>query len=136
MKTTDNLATFTKAQGSAFIGGMVDYLTMIFFTELFHVHYTLSIIIGGIIGSVVNFSINKQWTFRSKDNPYSNSVNIQSLRFVLVVINSIVMKDLGTYLITNQLHLDYKIGRLMVDLFVSLIFNFTLQKYWVFKKVI
>jgi putative flippase GtrA len=136
MKTPVDLATFSKAQGSAFIGGMVDYLTMIFFTELFHVHYTLSIIIGGIIGAVVNFSINKQWTFRSKDHPYSHSVNIQSLRFVLVVVNSIVMKDLGTYLITNHLHLDYKIGRLMVDLFVSLIFNFTLQKYWVFKKVI
>ncbi len=130
------LLVFSKAQVSAFIGGTVDYLTMIFFTEVFHVHYTHSIIISGIIGAVVNFSLNKGWTFRAKKRPYKNSFRIQLLRFSLVVINSIVLKSIGTYSITTFLHVDYKISRLITDLIVSLAFNFTLQKNWVFKKVL
>jgi len=136
MNPHGNVATFSKAQVSAFIGGMVDYSIMVFFTEVFHLHYTLSIVIGGIIGSIVNFGLNKHWTFYSKKTPYKLSAFNQSLRFILIVINSIFMKDTGTYLITNYLLIDYKISRLMVDLFVSLAFNFTLQKYWVFKKII
>lgn len=131
----NRLITFTKAQLSAFIGGITDYLIMIFFTEVFHVPYTISITIGGIIGAVVNFNLNKMWTFSSKDVPYKNSTHIQLLKFVLVVLNSIFLKTVGTYLITRYGGLDYKISRLITDLFVSIVFNYSLQKFWVFKKV-
>jgi len=125
---------FIKAQLSAFIGGMIDYAIMIFFTEVFHVHYTISIVIGGVIGAVVNFSLNNKWAFHSKDKQYENSMQKQLMKFVLVVINSIFLKSLGTYAITSFLMIDYKIGRLITDLFVSIGFNYTLQRYWVFKK--
>lgn len=125
---------FLKAQMSAFIGGLVDYLVMIFFTEVFHVHYTLSIAIGGVVGAIVNFSINKKWTFHSQGIPYQHSLARQFLKFVAVVINSIVLKAAGTYGITTFLGLDYKISRIITDLIVSIGFNYTLQKYWVFKK--
>lgn len=125
---------FLKAQMSAFIGGLVDYFVMIFFTEVFAVHYTLSIAIGGIIGAIVNFSINKSWSFRSKVIPYKNPAIIQFLKFAAVVINSIILKSSGTYAITTLLGLDYKISRIITDLIVSLGFNYTLQKFWVFKK--
>jgi putative flippase GtrA len=136
MNAHEPVVTFSKAQISAFIGGIVDYSIMVFFTEVFHLHYTLSIVIGGVIGSIVNFGLNKHWTFHSEKTPYKHSAFNQSLRFILVVINSIIMKDAGTYLITTFLLIDYRISRLIVDLFVSLVFNFTLQKYWVFKKTI
>jgi putative flippase GtrA len=134
MKTLNRILIFSKAQVSAFIGGLVDYGTMVFFTEIFYVHYTISIVIGGIIGSIVNYSLNKHWTFRSNDSSYIHSRNKQIVRFTVVVLNSIFLKDLGTYLITKYINLDYKISRIIVDLTVSLVFNFTLQKYWVFKK--
>lgn len=134
-KTLEKLFVFAKAQVSAFIGGMSDYAIMVFFTEVFHVHYTISIAIGGTIGAIVNFALNKTWTFRSKNVPYKNSIYKQMLKFVMVVVNSILLKSSGTYLITTFLHIDYKISRLIVDLIVSLLFNYTLQRYWVFKKV-
>ena len=119
---------------SAFIGGMTDYAIMVFFTEAFQVHYTVSIVIGGVIGAVVNFSLNHKWTFRSGNEAYKNSMRKQLLKFVLVVINSIFLKSTGTYAITNFLGIDYKISRIITDLFVSIGFNYTLQRYWVFKK--
>jgi putative flippase GtrA len=128
------LVVFGKAQVSAFIGGVTDYAIMVFFTEFFQLHYTISIAIGGVIGAVVNFSLNHKWTFRSGDAAYKNSMRKQLIRFVLVVINSIFLKSMGTYGITTFLGLDYKISRLITDLFVSIGFNYTLQRYWVFKK--
>lgn len=134
MAIIERLFVFAKAQVSSFVGGIVDYLVMIFFTEVFHLHYTLSIAIGGIIGAIVNFSVNKKWTFRSKEQPYHFSGLSQILRFVLVVMNSIILKASGTYFFTTFMKIDYKIGRIMTDLLVSLVFNYTLQKHWVFKK--
>jgi len=136
---TNNLVqrifVFAKAQVSAFMGGITDYAIMVFITEVFHVHYTISIAIGGILGAVVNFSLNRYWTFPTKELRYKNSINKQLFKFVLVVLNSILLKSSGTYFITTFLKIDYKISRIIVDLFVSIAVNYNLQKLWVFKTV-
>lgn len=125
-----SIYTFGKAQFSAFVGGMFDYALMIMLTEFGHLHYTKSIVISGIFGAVINFSLNRYWTFKNRDV----SKRKQLRRFVFVVLGSIALKSSGTYLLTELLKLDYKISRLCIDAVVSLGFNFTLQKYWVFKK--
>ncbi|HLP20314.1 MAG TPA: GtrA family protein [Chitinophagales bacterium] len=122
--------TFAKAQASAFIGGLFDYGLMILLTEYGHLHYTKSIVISGMFGAIVNFSLNRYWTFKAHDV----SKRTQLAKFVVVVLGSIALKSSGTYMLTELLHLDYKISRLCIDAVVSLGFNFTLQKYWVFKK--
>jgi putative flippase GtrA len=129
------LLVFGKAQVSAFIGGLVDYLLMIFITEFFGVHYVFSIGIGGVAGAIVNFMLNRNWTFISKDFDYHSSLERQLLKFILVLLNSILLKSSGTYFFTTFLHTDYKISRIMTDLLVSILLNYTLQKHWVFKKV-
>lgn len=134
IKLPEKLHVFIKAQFSSFLGGVVDYFIMVFFTEIFHLHYTISIAIGGVIGAIVNFSLNKKWTFYSKDIPYKNSMSEQLIKFILVVLNSILLKASGTYLITTFLGLDYRISRIATDLFVSIALNYTMQKYWVFRK--
>lgn len=125
-----SLLIFFKAQASAFIGGIVDYIVMILCTEWFGIYYPISILLSGMIGAVVNFSINRHWTYQSLDK----KLRSQLLRFLLVVIGSIVLKSAGTYFFTTWLRIDYKIGRVITDLIVSLGFNYTLQTYWVFKK--
>lgn len=120
---------FVRAQTSAFIGGMVDYAFMIVLTEFLHIHYTISIIISGLIGAVVNFSINRKWTFHAEDG----RINAQVVRFAMVVLGSVLLKSSGTYFFTTWLVIDYKISRIMTDLIVSLGFNYTLQTLWVFR---
>jgi putative flippase GtrA len=128
------LLTFSKAQIAAFSGGTVDYLIMIGLTEFAHFHYTYSIILSGIIGAYFNFKLNKSWTFVSSELAYKNSTKIQLIKFAVVVLNSVLMKSAGTYFITTYIKTDYYISRLFTDAFVSLVFNYNLQKYWVFKK--
>ena len=130
MRYKEPIKIFAKAQASALIGGSIDYLTMIAFTELLHIHYTISIAIGGIVGAIINFSINRHWTYQS--NHFT--IGGQLIKFVLVVMGSILLKSCGTFLLSNFLNIDYKISRIITDIFVSFGFNFVLQKYWVFKK--
>ena len=129
-KKKSSIFVFIKAQASAFIGGLVDYAVMIICTEVFGIYFPISIIISGIIGAVVNFSINRRWTYQAADG----KINSQLLKFTLVVLGSILLKSGGTYLITEWLHIDYKISRVITDIIVSLGFNYTLQTYWVFRR--
>ncbi|MFB5944718.1 GtrA family protein [Albibacterium profundi] len=129
MKKASSIRTFSKAQVSAFSGGLVDYAVMIICTELLNIYYPISIIISGLIGAVVNFSINRYWTYRV----HHLGVGKQLIKFIVVVLGSILLKSLGTYLVTSWLLIDYKISRVLVDIVVSLGFNYTLQTYWVFR---
>ena len=122
------MKTFAKAQLSSFIGGMVDYLTMIFLTEVVGIFYTYSIVISGTIGAVINFFVNRKWTFTAD----AERKRIQLPRFIVIVMGSIFLKTSGTYLLTTFGNIDYKISRLIVDFFVAIGFNFPMQKYWVF----
>jgi len=124
------MKTFFKAQFSAFAGGLVDYGTMLFFTEIFGIPYTISIAIGGVVGAVVNFSLNRYWTF----NATNEQKRAQLTKFMAMVAGSILLKSSGTYLVTQYVGIDYKISRILVDLMVSWGFNYNLQKYWVFRK--
>lgn len=129
MHKKNQLFIFFKAQASAFIGGISDYIIMVFCTGVFGIFYPISIVIGGICGAVINFSINRKWTFKAENG----HLNKQLVKFITVVFGSICLKSGGTYLFTTWSHIDYKITRIIVDLIVSLGFNYTLQKYWVFK---
>lgn len=125
--------TFAKAQTSAFLGGMLDYIVMIACTELLHIHYTISIIISGSIGAVLNFSLNRYWSFKEKRSDRS-PIGPQLAKFCMMVAGSVLLKAFGTYVLTSWLQLDYRISRILIDLIVSLGFNYVLQNYWVFGK--
>lgn len=133
MSKKNAVFVFAKAQLSAFTGGIVDYLVMILCTELLGIHYTISIAIGGIVGAIVNFSVNRYWTFTTPNASHA-PVGQQLIKFIFVVGGSILLKSSGTYLFTNWLKIDYKICRIIVDIIVSLGFNYVLQKYWVFRR--
>ncbi|MDR2802553.1 MAG: GtrA family protein [Prevotellaceae bacterium] len=127
------LIIFFKAQLSAFIGGLCDYGIMIFLTELVGIHYTLSIAVACVLGAVVNFSLNKTWSFYSRNKSYKFSSTQQLLRFAFVLVSSILLKISGTYLLTSFAGIDYKISRIITDIIVSLCYNYVLQRFWVFQ---
>ena len=130
---TERFFVFAKAQVSAFTGGVCDYSLMILLTELAHVHYPFSIVVAGLSGALVNFYINRKWTFKSSQS-YHSTLSAQALKFMFVVAGSVFLKASGTYLLTSNLKIDYKISRLITDSGVSYGFNYVLIKYWVFRK--
>ncbi len=128
------LKTLSKAQISAFIGGMVDYATMIYLTDKLHIYFTYSIIVSGFVGAIVNFTLNRTWSFKERDKEYSDPLKYQLLKFIPVVLNSVFLKSFITYSIVRFTHLNYKISRILTDIIVSVGVNYPLQKIWVFRK--
>ena len=124
--------TFLQAQIAAFVGGITDYALMILLTEVFQLHFTFSILISGSVGAIVNFSINRFWVFKNQSG-YSSRINSQLFKFALVVLGSISLKSFGTLILQKVFQIDYRIGRLITDSFVSYGFNYPLIKYWVFR---
>lgn len=123
------MITWIKGQFSAFVGGLVDLAVMIMLVELGGQHYLQGIILGGLVGAVVNFSINRYWTFKASSGVLSD----QAMKFVAMVAGSIILKMSGTYLLTSWVMLDYKLARIITDAFVCFGFNYTLQRLWVFQ---
>ncbi|MCM0667037.1 GtrA family protein [Flavobacterium tyrosinilyticum] len=126
------IVTFLQAQVAAFLGGITDYGLMILLTEVCKLHFTFSILISGTIGAIINFSINRFWVFKNQFG-YSSRINSQLFKFALVVLGSISLKSSGTLILQKVFQIDYRIGRLITDSFVSYGFNYPLIKYWVFK---
>lgn len=127
-----SVLTFLQAQVAAFVGGITDYGLMILLTEVFKLHFTFSILISGTVGAIINFSINRFWVFKNQSG-YSSNINNQLFKFAFVVLGSISLKSLGTFMFQKVFQIDYRIGRLITDLFVSYGFNYPLIKNWVFK---
>ncbi len=120
---------FLKAQLSAFVGGLTDFGIYTFCFKVLSLSAPLSNVASGSLGAVVNFIINRYWSFDSKQESLGN----QLWKFVIVVIGSILLKSSGIYLLVDIWDVHFILAKISVELIVSLGFNFVLQKYWVFK---
>lgn len=127
-----SIKIFLKAQVSAFSGGVIDYGLMVLLSEVLHIHFTISILISGTMGGIVNFCINRFWAFKSEQG-YPLAAKNQLFRFFSVVLGSITLKSAGTFMLHQLFNINYRIGRLLIDSIVSYGFNYPLMKLWVFR---
>ena len=129
-KIRDFFLSFGKAQVSAFLGGLFDFGVYTFSIQILNIPPYLSNIMSGSLGAVLNFTINRYWTFDKTDTPVSQ----QLAKFVVVVIGSIFLKSTGIFFLVDHLSANAYYSKIIVEILVSLGFNFLMQKYWVFNK--
>ncbi len=120
---------FLRVQLSAFLGGLFDLAIYTFCFTILLFTAPFSNVVSGSLGALVNFSINRYWSFNNR----SRSIGSQLWKFIIVVIGSITLKSLGIHVLVDIWGLHFLLSKLMVEILVSLGFNFTLQKFWVFK---
>lgn len=126
----DFFLSFGKAQLSAFLGGLFDFSVYTVGIQVLGFTAYISNIISGSSGAIVNFTINRYWTFNNTSTP----VGKQLAKFVLVVIGSISLKSTGIFFLVVNLSLNPYFSKIVMEILVSLGFNFLMQKYWVFRK--
>ncbi|SRR5690606_3331573 len=124
------LKEFLRAQLSAFVGGLSDLGIYSFCYKVLAISAPFSNVISGSLGAVVNFTINRYWSF----NNTGKSIESQLWKFILVVVGSIALKSLGIHFFVDVWNWHFILSKLIVEIVVSLGFNFTLQKFWVFKR--
>jgi len=121
---------FLRAQLSAFAGGMLDLGIYVFCHKALEISAPFSNAIGGGLGAVANFLLNRYWSFVGGRRASAKS---QLWKFVVVVAGSILLKSTGIYLLVDVWDGHFLFCKLLVEIVVSLGFNFTLQKFWVFR---
>ncbi len=123
------LKVFAKSQIASLIGSAVDFVVMILCTEVLGIYYVISRAIGAAVGAVVNFMLNRHWTWRVSNK----KLGPQAFKYGLTATGSLILNTLGVWLCTEFIGLDYKISWLVVSLIVGIGFNFVLHKIYVFK---
>lgn len=141
--SNDFMSTFLRSGVSAQTSGLVDFVVSFVMFKWLFLTPLISAAIGAIAGGVVNFMLNYRFTFRVDDCPWK----ALAAKFSLVWVGSLLLNAGGTqlmYWILCRWHLLETIGfkpdgyftaaRLLVAIIVSLGFNFTLQRYFVYRK--
>ena len=120
---------FVSAQIAAFIGTVVDFVTVYLLTEFGGVWYVISNSIGATLGAITNFLMGRYWVFHST----TKKIYHQAFRYFLVATGSMILNTLGVYLLTENTSLHYMLSKVIVAVIIAFTFNFFLQKNFVFK---
>jgi putative flippase GtrA len=123
------MITFAKAQLASLIASIVDYWCTIIAVELFGIWYVWASAIGTMIGGVTNFSLGRNWVFRSKDK----TRQVQLLRYTMVWTGYLALTTFGVFLLTHYTHINYIVSKAMVSLLMAISYNYPLQKKFVFR---
>ena len=82
------------------------------------------------MGSLANFTINKLWAFYARDAPALPAVT----RFVVVQIGASFLHTGGVWLLTRFGRLPYPFSKLVVAATVYLLWNYPLNRWFVFRR--
>jgi putative flippase GtrA len=113
--------------GAIFASG-VDFSTMIFCVEELQLSPVAGTGIGATLGAITNFCIGRVWIFGAT----SSRASAQAARYALVSAASAGWNSLGEHVVHDLVHVQYVVSRALVALAVSLLWNFPMQRRFVF----
>jgi putative flippase GtrA len=117
-------------QVASLVSTVVDFGTMVLLVELLHRSAVVGTMAGATCGALTNFELGRHWTFRA-DKAH---VAPQALRYALVSAASAALNALGEYGLHDRLGMQYFAARAVVAVAVSLLWNFPLQRHFVFRQ--
>jgi putative flippase GtrA len=102
---------------------------MILCVEAFRITPTLATAVGASIGAATNFTMGRAWIFPRG----SAGASSQAVRYAVVSAASAAWNSLGEHLVHDLGHVRYVLARALVGFAVGLLWNFPLQRYFVFR---
>ena len=109
---------------------VVDYGIMVALVERGHLRPVPATALGAIGGGVTSFTLNRVFTYRVTDA----SLGSQSWRYALVSATSLGLSTAGEYLFASVLGLQYVLARVITSVTVSNVWNYPLQRIFVFSR--
>jgi putative flippase GtrA len=117
-------------QIASILSTAVDFGTMTLVVELAGASAVVGTLLGASLGALTNFQLGRHWTFGATQSPVAG----QALRYALVSGGSAGLNALGEHGLHDRLGLNYLLARVLVAVLVSLLWNFPLQKRFVFRQ--
>lgn len=139
------LVTFLKAQLSAQLASLVDFVTTVLLVKCFALFYLYATLIGSVVGGMVNCAINYRWVF-SESHCKSHFI---VMKYTFVWIVSIALNTWGTYFLTEWLtrmpwlnrllssYIDdlFIFSKIVVAVLVALLWNYQMQRLFVYRNL-
>lgn len=123
------LVSFTRYQLVAILATGVDFVMLVFLTEIFGLWYLFSTITGATFGAITAFLLGRYWVFQSKEDKIHN----QAFRYVIVAAGSVFLNSAGVYLLTDIVGLQYMISKVITAVIVGISYNYLLSRHFIFK---
>jgi len=122
--------TYIKAQITAIIGSLVDFLiTYILFKKL-HYNIILANLIGNICGAITQFILSRNWAFRAGDG----KISLQIIKYIMVWTGNLLLSAGGVYFFRYCLHLEDILSKIITSVLLGLTYNYIMQKQFVFAR--
>ena len=99
-------------------GVITYYLTLYCLTEYLGVWYVVSAVIGFILNTGLNFTLQKFWTFQNKE---THMVRRQIILYIVMTISFLVGNTLLLYLMVQYLHMWYIGAQMILTLVISIL---------------
>jgi putative flippase GtrA len=122
--------TLGRHQIGATAATVVDFGAMIFLVEVLAFAPWVATAIGATLGGVTNFILGRAWIFRRQ----SGHIAGQAIRYATVSAAGAALNSFGEHLVHDQAHVQYVVARAFVAVAVSLLWNFPMQREFVFQE--
>ena len=90
----------------------VYYAPYYLLTEFCGVWYLVSSVIASIISSLINFVLQKFWTFENKSMA---NMHLQVIAFIFVSVGYTVANGGMLYILVDKLHINYLVAQVIVS---------------------
>jgi putative flippase GtrA len=87
-------------------------------------------VVGSSLGAVTNFLLGRGWIFRRHRGHWSG----QAVRYAAVAAASAGLNALGEHVGHDVVGLQYVVARVVVSFAVGLLWNFPMQRWFVFRE--
>lgn len=121
---------FQRAWVASAVATIVDYGTFTVLVEVVGIYTGTSRALGALLGAITNFTLNKVYTFRTRQN----SVLVEVPRYAAISLTSLLLNTVGTVLLTEGLHWNPLFAAALVGVAVSLGWNLPLHRVFVFRE--
>lgn len=124
--------SFLRYNATAMTASVCDFGTMIFLREVVGLYYVIATFFGALCGGTVAFVLGRNWTYLSKDE----KPQVQGLRYFFVWGGNILLNTYGVYFFSEIVGFgeeQYIYSRVLTACLVGALYNFPLQRYFVFR---
>ena len=121
---------FLRAQLSAQMATIADFLVTILLVRLFEVYYVYATLAGAVYGGIVNCVINYKWTFKST----GKKTNV-AVKFILVWVCSIWLNTWVRDTLSQYFGDFFIIPKMAVAVIVALFWNYNMHRFFVYRNI-
>jgi len=122
------MITFLKANTSSLLASATDFLLTVLLVQFAGCNVVLAAAAGTIAGGVINFLVNRHWVFRQEEERAARQMG----KYALVWMGNLALNTGGVYVLVNMAGLHYVLSKVLTALVVAFLYNYPMQKNFVF----